>query len=541
MVRNIVFLILVVFNMSLFANIAKVVALRGDVSVIRDGKNEKLQVNHEIKQSDEIVTLNNSKVQILFKDNTVITIGKNSNFSISKYIFDSKNEPEVKLNFSKGVFRVITGKIGKIAPERFKIRTKTSSIGIRGTQILVDIKPSVEKIYCTEGIIEVLSLNSNDMNIVNAGKLIRIDLLKNIIKQEKIPKESLEKLDESTTFSTDTTSIKADTNFADVSKSLSLEDNTSDEAVSQINEEINKKAESLISDSVDDFFNLNTKPNILMATVSNTSSSEFRSVNNSTFDLGDSTSENVKINISNTDAIYSLLFDEFELKNDDSNTSFNSATVSSLSKPTWTPTTSSAFYSQQHDDIDNSVSKFNSNDSVSWGKWNMNASSDDYDMENYENNYLSQSGYWLQGEVTNSKIIDSYKSLDITANYEGYILASDNSFTNYDVNNSSANFQVNFSNETLNGTMNFSNTNTYNVNGTISGNGFSINEISNNENATIDSNGKFFGTDGTSMGGDFHINDTTNSKEFSGVFISRSTDLEEIKENLNNLNDLINQ
>lgn len=89
-------------------------------------------------------------------DKTIITIGQKSHLNIIDYLYDEKKPKESKAEFQflKGSFKSITGAIGKINKERFKLKTKSSTIGIRGTTVIADIG-EIEVILCTEGAIEV--------------------------------------------------------------------------------------------------------------------------------------------------------------------------------------------------------------------------------------------------------------------------------------------------------------------------------------------------------------------------------------------------
>ena len=148
-----VLIAIVIFSSTAYAGIAKIVAARGDIIVTRDGKLLPAKTGFELEKKDIVTTQDKAKAQIIFEDKTVITIGKSSVFKIEEYLYDEKN-PELSFNVSKGAFRAITGKIGKIAPDRFKLKTKTATIGIRGTQILGEVgqKPEAPvRIAFTEG------------------------------------------------------------------------------------------------------------------------------------------------------------------------------------------------------------------------------------------------------------------------------------------------------------------------------------------------------------------------------------------------------
>ncbi len=146
---------LLFFSSFLFAEIGKISAIIGDANISRDGQKYKVTLGKILKEKDIIVTSDNSKLQIIFNDNTIVTLGKNSSLDISEYVYDTNNPKNSKtdLNFFRGAFKTITGNIGKINKEKFKLRTKAASIGIRGTIIL----GNQTNIACTSGEISVSS------------------------------------------------------------------------------------------------------------------------------------------------------------------------------------------------------------------------------------------------------------------------------------------------------------------------------------------------------------------------------------------------
>jgi len=170
MKKLVLFLVLSIY---LFAEVGQIVALKGVVIIIRNGKEIKATVGTKIEKKDIVFSKQNSKTQIIFNDKTVITIGKNSKFKIEEYFYNAKSNTKSKARFKffRGAFRSITGKIGKIAPSRFKLRTKSASIGIRGTQILAQIG-NTEKIACTDGKIEVTTPKGSV--VVTAGQITEV-------------------------------------------------------------------------------------------------------------------------------------------------------------------------------------------------------------------------------------------------------------------------------------------------------------------------------------------------------------------------------
>ncbi|AYJ80049.1 hypothetical protein AN286_07705 [Aliarcobacter cryaerophilus ATCC 43158] len=152
--KKIIFMFLL-FVSTLFANIGTITLIEGEAFVKRGEETLRLNISDQISNNDFIETKTNSKVKITFIDNTVITIGKESSLKIEDYFFDSnnKNSAKTELSVSKGAFHAITGQIGKVNPEKFKLKTKNATIGIRGTEIYGD----QNRVFCTQGAIFVNS------------------------------------------------------------------------------------------------------------------------------------------------------------------------------------------------------------------------------------------------------------------------------------------------------------------------------------------------------------------------------------------------
>jgi len=163
-----ILIVLPLFSLVLYANIATITAVKGNVQVQSDSSIKSAVLGTQLEENDTVLTGKKSKAQIIFKDETIVTIGKNSHFSIAKYIYDDANEPTVEFELLKGAMRTITGHIGKIAPQKFKVKTKTATIGIRGTNFVVIVgDDGSQRAYCTYGAISV-SINGEEY-IVKQG------------------------------------------------------------------------------------------------------------------------------------------------------------------------------------------------------------------------------------------------------------------------------------------------------------------------------------------------------------------------------------
>ena len=161
------YLLLLLLPILAFANIGKITVLRGDVTITRDGKTIKAHNGSTLEEHDFIKTAKNGKLQIIFKDKTIFTVGRNSTLDIADYLYDEAQPQNSRAQFKvlKGAFTSITGKIGKFNKKKFKLKTKSASIGIRGTIV----KANQETIMCTQGAIEVTT-NTGASVFVKAGQ-----------------------------------------------------------------------------------------------------------------------------------------------------------------------------------------------------------------------------------------------------------------------------------------------------------------------------------------------------------------------------------
>jgi hypothetical protein len=114
--------------------IGKVVALRGKATALQSGsKSRILLLKSPVFQNDTIKTTQ-GRIQLMFMDNTLITLGQNTEMIIEEYLWKS-NDPNsaMKTRIKAGSFRVMGGAITRDAPQNFKTHAPSATIGIRGS------------------------------------------------------------------------------------------------------------------------------------------------------------------------------------------------------------------------------------------------------------------------------------------------------------------------------------------------------------------------------------------------------------------------
>jgi len=110
-------------------------AVRGDVyAVSRDGVARTLRVKSRIFVGEHIITEAGGRVNIVFRDDSVLSLGQGSHGKLTKYGWSEISQRgEFELKVEEGVFRVIGAKLTKTSPERFRTLTPAATIGIRGS------------------------------------------------------------------------------------------------------------------------------------------------------------------------------------------------------------------------------------------------------------------------------------------------------------------------------------------------------------------------------------------------------------------------
>ncbi|GAB6068930.1 hypothetical protein JCM30760_00270 [Thiomicrorhabdus hydrogeniphila] len=149
--KSIIFILCFFIGSEAYASIGKVSALSGNALIERNQQKIDAAIGSPIMKKDTVVTLDATKMQMVFIDKTVITLGKNTRFDISTYSLNDSDEPKVAFSLAKGFMKSVTGKIGKLAPQRFKIKTKDAVIGIRGTTFTLETNDKFTRLSTLKG------------------------------------------------------------------------------------------------------------------------------------------------------------------------------------------------------------------------------------------------------------------------------------------------------------------------------------------------------------------------------------------------------
>ena len=151
------------------------------VGDIKNQKNEKLANGSKIFFGDTIISSSQSNAQILFLDQTVLTLGEETEISIDEFIYDpNSNDGSFVSTVKSGTVKFITGQISKKNPDNLEVKVPAGTLGARGTEFVVLSEAKNESTVVllgpgpnnTLGMIPgnlILSDGVNSVNITNPG------------------------------------------------------------------------------------------------------------------------------------------------------------------------------------------------------------------------------------------------------------------------------------------------------------------------------------------------------------------------------------
>lgn len=117
-----------------------IVSLKGKALITRgDGTRLLAKLKSSIYVGDRVDTGVGAQVQIDFIDHSKISLMGSSDFTVEAYKFDKSGDSQFETKVENGLIHFMSGEIGKIAPQNYKVKTELATIGIRGSSGEADI------------------------------------------------------------------------------------------------------------------------------------------------------------------------------------------------------------------------------------------------------------------------------------------------------------------------------------------------------------------------------------------------------------------
>jgi len=129
------------FPLAAQASVAgKVVYHSGEAWALRDGERVVLQQGAEVHSGDVIVTTKSGRAKFSMVDNSVVYVGRQSRITIDRYDMKEGSLFSGSFNMLWGKVRFLVTKLNS-SRANFSVKTKTATIGVRGTQFAVLVNP----------------------------------------------------------------------------------------------------------------------------------------------------------------------------------------------------------------------------------------------------------------------------------------------------------------------------------------------------------------------------------------------------------------
>lgn len=118
----------------------EVAAIRGKAEASGSDKpRRQLSLKSQVYSGDILITGPKARLQVIFNDNSIISMGPDSEVTISEYSLKEKGG-SLKTNIREGAFHIMGGSIAKDSPENFVTETPYATIGIRGSMFALNVK-----------------------------------------------------------------------------------------------------------------------------------------------------------------------------------------------------------------------------------------------------------------------------------------------------------------------------------------------------------------------------------------------------------------
>ncbi len=148
--------------------------MRGKAFKVSDGKTTAIKIGERFQKSDSITTKDSAFVRLALVDDTVLTLGPNSEMKFTEFSFKNKNDREMTLELIRGQLR---SKVQNKAKENQIIyKTTLAVMGVRGTELFVNHQVlnnlAVSEFSLSEGLAEVTDVNGQKHLLSKSDRII---------------------------------------------------------------------------------------------------------------------------------------------------------------------------------------------------------------------------------------------------------------------------------------------------------------------------------------------------------------------------------
>jgi hypothetical protein len=114
--------------------------VQGDVRVVDAQGERPLHPGDTVAQADQLRTGEGGAASIVLRDGTTMMVGPKSQIDLKTFSFNSTTEDgSLVVSVLRGTMRMISGLISHHNPQAVAVTTRTATIGVRGTDFIVEV------------------------------------------------------------------------------------------------------------------------------------------------------------------------------------------------------------------------------------------------------------------------------------------------------------------------------------------------------------------------------------------------------------------
>jgi VCBS repeat-containing protein len=158
--------------------IGQVESVTGTVVAIRaNGERVELQAGDPVFQGDVLQSGEEGAIGIVLADETTFSMAENGRMVLDEMVYDpGTQEGSISMSVLQGVFTFVSGQVAKVDPDAMTLKTPVATIGIRGTQVGIDLRdtgtgePDLRVVLMEESdgfVGEVVISNAGGIQILN--------------------------------------------------------------------------------------------------------------------------------------------------------------------------------------------------------------------------------------------------------------------------------------------------------------------------------------------------------------------------------------
>lgn len=120
-------------------------SLRGEASLERAGVRRPARLGESLYEKDRLRTGDDGYASVAFRDQSSLAIGPRADVDLSRYQFRATTQQgEQQVRVRSGSLAAISGKIAKAGPDAVQFNAGTVTLGVRGTQFVIDTLAQAE-------------------------------------------------------------------------------------------------------------------------------------------------------------------------------------------------------------------------------------------------------------------------------------------------------------------------------------------------------------------------------------------------------------